>query len=271
MKRFLTIIALPALCLLLHSCGESADERAARLLDEAKAMYSAGDYSGTKTMIDSISAACPKAYKARREGEILRREVLLKEKERDVLFLAGQLEEMKAKRDSLAAHLDFNKDSRYQDTGYYTAPAQAIRLNPYNCFLRASVRENGDAYITSLYRGKRISHKVVKVSSHGSYVSCGEPMLSRSYKELSVYNERRDYKYGADGGIMDFIATGKAPFTVELSGGDSKFEYTLRDEDVDAVRKIMELSNLLKAMDEMQAMYNEAQRSLDFLQKSRSR
>lgn len=256
---------------LFLSCGESADDAARLLLNEAKESYASDKFGNAKIMIDSISSAYPKAYKVRREAEILRREVLLKEKQRDVEFLTANLQELYAKRDSMVSALTFNKDSRYQDTGYYTAPSQAIKLNPYNSFLRASVKENGDAYITSFYRGKRIAHKKVTVSSAGGFVVCEEPFSSRSYKELGVYNERRDYKYGADGGIMDFIATGNGPFKVELSGSNGVYEYTLRAEDVAAVVKIVNLSNLLKTIEEATLMCDEAQRSLDFLRKSEER
>lgn len=271
MKRILSISFASACAFLFLSCGESSADAAMSLLGEAKELYSAGEFNRTKIMIDSISAAYPKAYKARREAEILRREVLLKEKERDVEFLSKELGQLTAKRDSMVATLSFNKDGRYQDTGYYTVPSQAIKLNPYNNFLRASVRENGEAYVTSFYRGKRIAHTTVKVSSGDSYVVCDKPFLTRSYKELGVYNERRDYKYGADGGIMDFIAAGNAPFTVELSGGNGRYEYTLRAEDAEAIVRILDLANLLKAIGEAQAMCDEAQRSLDFLRKSEER
>ena len=95
--------------------------------------------------------------------------------------------------------------------------------------------------------------------------------MSRSYKELGVYNERRDYKYGADGGIMDFIATGNGPFKVELTGDNGTFGYTLRAEDVAAVVQVLDLSNLLKTIEETNALCDEAQRALDFLRKSQQR
>ena len=86
-----------------------------------------------------------------------------------------------------------------------------------------------------------------------------------------MYNERRDYRYGSDGGIMDFIAVADGALKVELLGGSDKVEYTLRNDDAVAVRRVLELSNLLKAVKETSAMRDEAQRALDFLLKSQER
>ena len=271
MKNMLRKLFPVATAFVLCSCGGSVDEAAISLLEQAKERYAAGEYNSAKLLIDSLSETYPKAYKTRREAEVLRRDVLVKEKQRDVEFLAVQLQQLVVKRDSMISLMTLNKDSRYQDTGFYTVPSQAIKLNPYNSFLRASVKENGEAYITSFYRGKRIAHKEVKVSCAGSYVMCNEPFMSRSYKELGVYNERRDYKYGADGGIMDFIATGNGPFKVELTGDNGTFGYTLRAEDVAAVVQVLDLSNLLKTIEETNALCDEAQRALDFLRKSQQR
>ena len=45
----------------------------------------------------------------------------------------------------------------------------------------------------------------------------------------------------------------------------------LRDEDVIAIKRVIELSNLLKMVEEARGMRDEAQRALDFLIKSQQR
>lgn len=265
------VLLLIAVVLLSASCEKSVEEPARRLLADAKELYASDEYNKARTLIDSISVAYPKAYKTRREAEVLRREVMLKEKQRDVGFFAGMCEMLSVRRDSILAGFVFNKDERYQDTGYYTVASQDLKINQSNSFLRASVRENGDAYLASYYRGAKISHNTLKVSSGDSFVICDAPILSRSYWNYGLYNERREFRYGADGGIMDFIASATSPLKVELAGSHGKYEYMLRDEDVAAIKRIVELANLLKMYEETCEMRDEAQRSLDFLIKSQQR
>ena len=162
----------------------------------------------------------------------------------------------------------FNKNSRYQDTGYYTSPLQPIASNAASTYLRASVNEDGTAFIVSFYRGRAIEHTTVKVSSNGYYAVCDKPYSSRSYREYGVYSERRDYKYGEDGGIMDFIAAGEAPFVVELSGGSSSHTYTLRASDVEAIKAVAGLAVLLRDITRQRQLLSDAQISLEILRRN---
>lgn len=265
MKR-IAYLLLPLVAL---SCEKSIEESARLLFVQAEELYAAGEYNGARVLIDSLSVTYPKAYRTRRDAELLRREVLLKEKQRDVEYFAALCEELETKRDSVTAGFVFNKDAQYQDMGYYTLPSQSISLNPFNNFLRASVKENGDACVTSFYRGAKISHKRIKVSAGDSFAECAEPFSSRSYRYLGVYNERRDYLYGNDGGIMDYIASSASPVKVELFGDNGNCSYQLRTEDAAAIARAAELSNLLKSLERARSLREEAQRSLDFLMKSR--
>lgn len=270
MKR-INLLLLFMATFLLFSCEKSVEEPARLLLAKAKEMFADDDYNNARMLIDSISVSYPKAYKTRREAEILRREVMLKEKQRDVEYFTGMYDMLTLRRDSLVTGFVFNKDAQYQDIGYYTVPSQAIALNPFNSFLRASVKENGDAILTSYYRGAKIAHKTLKVSAGESFVTCDSPFASRSYWYLGVYNERREYRYGADGGVMDYIASATSPIKVELFGEQGKYEYLLRGEDATAVKRVIELANLLKMVEEARCMRDEAQRALDFLIKSQQR
>lgn len=271
MKKIQIIPFFLSLAFILSSCEKTIEEPAKELLAKAQTLYEAGHYNSAKQAIDSMGISFPKAYKTRREGELLRRQIMLDEKQRDVAYFTALYDSLVAQRNNLVTSFNFNKNTKYQDDGFYSVPSQAMAVNPYNTFLRAIVKENGDAYIVSFYRGKKISHTTVKVSSGDSFVVCDAPFSSRSYKDLGVYNERRDYKYGNDGGIMDFIAVTNGALKVELSGGTGNYEYTLRKDDAIAVKRILELSNLLKAVQETSVMRDEAQRALDFLLKSQER
>lgn len=263
-RYILILLFLP----FFFSCGEKAEDPAAALLEEARKECEASNFNNARMLLDSLSTAHPTAYKTRREAEIFRREVMIKEKERDVLYFTSEIERLSACRDSLVTSFTFNKNSRYQDTGYYTSPLQPIASNAASTYLRASVNEDGTAFIVSFYRGRAIEHTTVKVSSNGYYAVCDKPYSSRSYREYGVYSERRDYKYGEDGGIMDFIAAGEAPFVVELSGGSSSHTYTLRASDVEAIKAVAGLAVLLRDITRQRQLLSDAQISLEILRRN---
>ena len=257
--------------LFAFSCVSKVEDPAEELLARARVEYESGNYNNTRVLLDSIKIVSPKAYKTLREAEILRREAMKKECERNVAFYESELQSLIAARDSLAATFDFNFDKRYQGKGYYTVPSQSIAQNVYNNFLRASVHEDGAMYLTSFYRGKSIRHKCVKLSAGDTYVSCDKPFLERNYKDLGVNNERRDYKYGEDAGLVDFLLLTEGPIEVELSGANGKANYTLRAADAAAIRKVYELSRAILAVKKVEDLLGEARYMLDFLKKSEAR
>lgn len=253
------------------SCGESADSKAGKLLEQATTAYESGEYQNAKMLIDSIRNSYPTAFTARRGALELMRTVELAEQQRSLDHCNAKLAELSARRDSLLLSFEYEKESRYQDEGSYIIPSQANRLNVFNSLLRVRVAENGTAYLTSLYRGKRIAHKAVKVSAGGSYASCDKAFSSHTYRNLGINNERLDFIYGEDGGIMDFISAATGGITVELTGKEGSYSYTLRGDDAKAVAEAVKLSKLLKTIAEYKEMAFEAQRHIDFVNKTRER
>ena len=270
MKTGKTVL-FAAAALFLFSCVSKVEDPAEALLSRARVEYENGKYNNTRVLLDSIKIVSPKAYKTLREAEKLRREAMKKECERNVVFYEDALQSLTATRDSIAAEFDFNFDKRYQNKGYYTVPSQAMAQNVYNNFLRASVHEDGAMYLTSFYRGKSIRHKIVKLSAGDTYVSCDKPFLERNYKDLGVNNERRDYKYGEDGGLIEFVLLTEGAIEVELSGANGKTNYTLRPADAAAIRKAYELSLAIHAVKRAEDLLGEARYMLDFLKKSEAR
>lgn len=268
-KRYL----FPAAAALLFavSCGESADSKAGRLLQEAATSFSAGEYQNAKMLIDSIRNSYPKAFEARRGALELMRDIELAEQQRTLDYCNGMIATLSAQRDSLLPSFEFEKNSRYQDEGSYVSPSQTNRVNVFNSFLRARVTESGTAYLTSVYRGKRIAHTAVKVSSGDSYVSCDKAFSSHNFRNLGVNNERLDFIYGEDGGIIDFISVATKPVTVELTGKEGSSKYTLRADDAKAIASVAELSKILKSIAEFRQMAAEAERHITFVKKTRER
>ncbi len=264
-------ILFAVMAFFIFSCASKVEEPAEDLLARARTEFENGRYNNARILLDSIRIVSPKAYKTLREAEVLRRETMIKENEHNVAFFEGELQRLVAVRDSMATGFDFNFDKRYQNKGYYTVASQAIAQNAYNNFLRACVHEDGTMYLTSFYRGKSIRHKSVTLSSGGTYVSCDKPFLERNYKDLGVNNERRDYKYGEDGGLVDFVVAVQGAIEVELSGANGKASYTLRNSDAEAIRRILEFSQAINAVKRAEEMLDEARYMLDFLKRSEAR
>ncbi len=260
-KVFVYVVFAALICL---SCGESVEEKAQSLLSQARVAYEARNYNDAKLLLDSIKAAYPKAFKVRREAIGLMRDVELGEQQRSVDYYNGELLRLLSERDSLLSSFVLEKDKRYQDVGHYMIPSQTIKNNVGNSYLRAQVDENGVATLTSIYRGKPIGHTSVKVSSGDNYAECSLPFNTYKSQHLGMTTERVDFRYGRDGGLMDFIASYSSPLTVELSG-DNTYKYTLRSSDASAIADVLRLSFLMHIIDSVKSMRDEAERRIEFI------
>lgn len=269
MKRISILFATAAL--MCASCGEDIESKAKVLLDEARVASEAKEFSKARLLLDSLKNTYPKAFKARREAIKLSRDVEYGEQTRSITYYDEQLKQLTEQRDKLLADFVLEKDTRYQEEGYYMLPSQTLKNNYGLTYLRAQVSEKGDAMITSVYRGnKAIEHKSVKLSAGDIFVECNAPLHKYNSKHLGVYSERLDFRYGQDGGIMDFILSATGEVKVELSGR-SKIEYILRKSDAEAVEKVLELAQVLQNIESLQAMRAEASRHIEFIERNRER
>lgn len=270
-KAVYFLVAIVAVAL-FTACGESIEEKAQRSLQSAREAYEGGDYQSAKIELDSLKILYPKAFNARREAMKLMREVELAEQQRSVACFDSMLVAKRAEvEEAIKSGFIFEKDEKYQDVGNFMAASQAPLKNVTNSYLRAQTDENGVLTITSIYRGKPISHNKVKVSVDDSFAESANPLSNYSSKHLGVTTERVDFRFGKDEGIIGFIVlnAGKS-IKVELSG-KSTYTYTLRKEDVQAIAKIYDLSMLLRSINELQAAKQEAQRHIEFIERNKQR
>lgn len=271
MKKIFTYVFFIFSFMALVSCEKKIEDPARTILEEVRKEYDNGNYNSAKNLIDSIKCKHPKAYKTLREAESLRHDILIKEKERDIVFFSSELQRLTTLRDSMSQYFDFHKNTKYQDLGVYSVNSQAISKNAFKNYLRATVKEDGEAVLTSFYRGKRIGYKSVKVVCGEIYVTAENPVYSWTGKEYGTYVERSDFKRGADGGMMDFIATSQGEVTVILSGPNGDFEYKLSNDDVRAITMIKDFADLLSSINECSEMLDASRYSLDFLLKGSER
>lgn len=268
MKRRNLFIVIMVLCCI--SCGESVEQKAQNLVDEARVAYEACDYQTAKILLDSVKKAYPKAFDVRRKALALGRDVELGEQRRSLEYFDSELAALSLRRDSLLPGFILEKDIKYQDVGNYMIPSQTVKNNLNNSYLRAQVDENGILTLTSVYRGKAISHNSVKVSSGNNYAECNLPFNMYSSKHLGVTTERLDFRYGQDGGLMDFISVCDGKILVELSGAKS-YKYFLRKSDAKAIAQVAELAKILQAIDSLRSMRAETERHIEFIEQSKVR
>lgn len=253
------------------SCGDGPEQKAQALVAEAVEAFETQEYGRAKMLLDSVKSTYPKAFKAHREALKLSRDVELGEQNRSLDYFNAEIAVMSQRRDSLLPGFVLEKDRRYQDTGNYMKASQTVKNNLGNTYLRAQVGENGVATLSSVYRGKAMSHNRVRVTAGDTYVECDSPFNTYSSKHLGVTTERLDFRYKQDGGLMDFIAASSSqPITVELSGKGTH-KYRLRGEDAIAIAEVLELAVVLQAIDSLNGLRDEAHRHIEFLKRSKER
>ena len=269
MRRIFYLIAVVVLA---ASCGESLEEKAGRSLQSARESYEKGDYSNAKMQLDSIKILYPKAFNVRRAALDLMREVELSEQQRNVACCDSVLAVKRSELDTmLESGFTFEKDSKYQEVGNFMVASQAPMKNLNNSYLRGQVDENGIMTVTSIYKGRPISHNKVKVSANNSYAESDNPISTYSSKHLGVITERVDFRFGKDEGIIGFIVlNGDKSIKVELSG-KSTYTYTMRKEDVEAFTSLYNLSMLLRTIKELETAKQEAERHIEFIKRNKQR
>lgn len=272
MRRFVYFVASLLIVTMFFSCGESVEEKAQRSLQSARSAYENGDYQCAKIKLDSLKILYPKAFKVRREALRLMRDVELAEQTRSVAFFDSLLVCKTAEKDSmLKGDFVFEKNEKYQDIGNYMIASQAPMKNLNNSYLRGQVDENGIMTVTSIYKGKPISHKCVRVSVGDSYAESSNPLNTYVSKHLGITTERVDFRFGKDEGIIGFIVLNSTKnINVKLIG-KSDYSYSMRKDDILAIAKLYELSLLLRSIKELEAAKAEALRHIEFIKRNEQR
>lgn len=272
MKKTVYCLAAMISIALFAACGETLEEKAQRSLLSARAAYEAGDFQGAKIELDSLKILYPKAFNARREAMKLMREVELAEQQRSVACFDSMLVGKRAELEKMiTSDFVFEKDEKYQEIGNFMVASQAPMKNLTNSYLRGQVDENGVLTITSIYRGRSVSHNKVKVSVGDSFAESANPISNYTSKHLGVTTERVDFRFGKDEGIIGFIVlNADKNIKVELSG-KSSYTYTMRKDDVQAIAKLYDLSMLLRSIRELESARQEALRHIEFIERNKQR
>ena len=266
MKPYLFLTLLGA-SLLLLSCAENTEKSAQRYLQAAQTCYDEGNFSEAKKQIDSIRILYPKAFEARKKGIALMQQVELSEAQQTLDYADSLATMNNARLEALLPKFIYEKDARYQEIGNYFAPSQKIQDNLGRNYLRATVDEKGHMRLTSLYRGPSyIHHRSIRVSAGGTFAQT--PQSGNLYESSDIMGktERNDFSLGADSGVVAYIAQHAGePLKVEYLG-DKNYATTLLKTDTRAIADVYELALALQAAANINAMQDEAERKIAFIQ-----
>ena len=262
------VIILACLCGILTAC-ENVEKKASLKLAEARAAFEAGNYNEAKVQIDSIKLLYPKAFDTRRQGIYLMQEVELKEQQNTLEYLDSMLTAKQQEFEMMKSKFVLEKDTAYQQTGRYLAPAQVIERNLHRSFLRFQTDETGLLSLTSIYCGSyNIHHNAIKVTApDGSFAETAVSRDSYETTDLGEHIEKADYKLGEDGDLIAFVATHKDQNLRVDYLGERPYTTRMMPADRQAAADIYKLGKLLSAITEIKKRKEAASLKIQFIQK----
>ena len=252
----------------LIGCND-VEKQADAKLQEAKAAFQQGNFTHAKQLIDSIKVLYPKAFDTRHASLDLQKEVELAEQQKLIADIDAEVEEKQQAITELQDKFVLEKDAEYQRIGNYTAKSQTVENNIHRSYLRFQVSEEGKLSMTSIYCGaSNIHHTAVKVTApDGSYAETPNSKDSYETTDLGEHIEKADYKYGEDGGVIDFIAAHQGENLKVQFIGDRNFNTSMTAPDRQAAASIRELATLLNRVTELNKTKEEAQLKIRYIEK----
>lgn len=269
MKRLLLPLVASMIALgSLISCND-IEKQADVKLQEAKAAFEQGKFGIAKQLIDSIKVLYPKAFDTRKASLALQREVELAEQRQLVDSIDSELAERQQAIEDIKDRFVLEKDEQYQRIGNYFDKSQTVEKNIHRSFLRFQVSEEGKLSMTSTYCGaSNIHHTAVKVTApDGSLAETPNSKDSYETTDLGEYIEKADFKYGEDGGVIDFIVAHQADNLKVQFQGDRTYNFTMTSADRKAAANIYELATLLNNITELNKAKEEALLKIRYIEK----
>lgn len=265
-------IFLASLCSLLAAC-ENVEKKAGEKLELARQAYEAGQYSEAKSQIDSIKILYPKAFDTRRAGIYLMQDIELAEQQKTLAYLDSVLQTRQTELARIKGRFVLEKDTAYQQTGHYLAPAQVIEKNLHRSYLRFQTDEAGLMSLTSIYCGRgNIHHTAVKVTApDGTYAQTPTSRDSYETSDLGEQIEKADYKLGEDGGVITFISQHKDQNLRVTFIGDRNYSTTLTRADRQAAADVHQLSEILSSISQIKKDMDEANLKVKFIQENQKK
>lgn len=257
------MLVVAALC----SCGDTPEEKAAMLLDEARHAVAGGEFERARGLVDSLRATYPKAMDVRRSAiafsdtiEMEEAKVMLADADSMLVFKLLELAELKS-------GFVLEKNAEYQTVGYYVCPEQ-VGGKMHRTSLRAEVNEEGQMVLISIVHGTKIAHERIRVTSVGNESAETPRCFSFLTHDVVGYEEEASYKLGEDNGVIEFIAKHEAGLDIVYIGADGReIKAELAPSDISAVRKCYDLAVAFAEVDRLKSIRDKMAMKVRFYEK----
>ncbi|MGL4851386.1 MAG: hypothetical protein ACRC3Z_01855 [Phocaeicola sp.] len=261
-----TKVILLGACMALVACSDNGEKHAQLHLQRAEQALQAGAFSEAKMEIDSIRTTYPKAFEARKAGIKLMQQVDLQEQRKSLAYLDSMKVVKQAEFEAMKGAFVLEKDETYQEVGNYFYPTQVVEKSAGRTFLRGQVTEQGTMSVTSIYcAGGKLNHSAVKVTVGDLYAETPQTADGYTTTDLGKTIERVDYKYGSDGGVIDFIAEHQADNIRLHFLGAKSYAVAMDKSDRKAIAELRALAAVLSSLEQIDKERKEAQLKIEFV------
>jgi len=262
-------------CLLFFfiACN-SNKKQASAFLDDARKLYEQGEYTSAKNNLDSIKKLFPKEFEIQRKGLKLKRQIDIKEQERNLNFCDSMLKVRLAEADTMKSKFVFEKDPKYDDVGKYRDKSQRLEARMQSSYIRTTVNELGEMLFSSVYYGSRpIHHSQLKVSkANGEYAETQaipyDGGLNYSFANEGMTTEVVTYTQKRDSGAIQFIYNNKdVPIKAEyISSGKEKYSLMISGADKNALAKTFDFAVVLSDIERLKKEKEKSSQRLKYLE-----
>jgi len=259
------------LFLFLFACN-SNKKRAEAYLSDAQKLYEQGEYTSSKNHIDSIKLLFPKEFEIQRQGLQLRRQVEIKEQERNLSFCDSMLTVRIAQAETMKAGFLFEKDTTYDDLGKYVDKNQRVEAKVQTSYIRTNVNESGEILFSSVYYGSRpIHHSRLKVSkANGEFAETEiipyDGGMNYSFVDDGMTTEVVSYSKGKDNGVIQFIYNNKDVALKAEYLGTVNFAFTVSADDKNVLAKTFDFAVVLSDVDKLKKEKEKSSQRLKYLE-----
>lgn len=178
------------LALLFTSCGQSETDKASSLLDEARMALADEEFDRARTLIDSLRLTYPNELDVRRAAIPFADSLELSLAKHELSASDSILVFKELELADLKKQFVFEKQERFQTTGYYVTPDYAGSKSSYTFF--PEVEETGALLAVNITRnGKDINYvfNEVKIDFDSSLIPACPLSRSLTDKEQASYEK----------------------------------------------------------------------------------
>jgi len=259
------------ICLLfiLIACNSNKKQATAYLADAQK-LYEQGEYTSSKNHIDSIKILFPKEFEIQKQGLQLKRQVEIREQERNLNFCDSMLTVRLAQAEILKTGFLFEKDTAYDDLGKYVDKSQRVEAKVQTSYIRTNVNEAGEILFSSVYYGSRpIHHSQLKVSNANGEFAETEIIpydggMNYSFVDGGMTTEVVTYMKGKDNGVIQFIYNNKDAALKAEYIGKANYSFTISLADKNALTKILDFAIVLSDIDKLKKEKEKSSQRLEY-------